>query len=278
MTADSQPFGSFRPSPAVTRVLSASRHSFLQRGSPRKILAKWLRNTVEGPLDVELFGVNARLNIHDNNSELKSALMGKSVVRAEAAFMDRFLKREDAQFVDIGANAGIISLYAASIIPKGRLVAVEPNPVMFARLSGNLKTVNPGFAGKLDLNLLNCAVGAEDCMMELHLGDDLGQSSLVGNANSKKIEVPVRPLMSILAEAGMTRIDFLKIDIEGFEDRALFPFFEAAPAALHPAAIMMEDCHAGRWERDCMALLEQHGYVVDHKSNTNIYMIKQAAP
>ena len=45
------------------------------------------------------------------------------------------------------------------------------------------------------------------------------------------IEVEVAPLADIITAAGVDRIDYLKIDIEGFEDRALVPFIQQAPSA-----------------------------------------------
>jgi hypothetical protein len=44
----------------------------------------------------------------------------------------------------------------------------------------------------------------------------------------------MEPLAHIIAAAGVNRIDTMKIDIEGFEDRALMPFIATAPRSLWP--------------------------------------------
>ena len=41
------------------------------------------------------------------------------------------------------------------------------------------------------------------------------------------IKVPSLRLPRILDEAGVTKVDALKIDVEGFEDRVLIGFFRA---------------------------------------------------
>ena len=54
----------------------------------------------------------------------------------------------------------------------------------------------------------------------------------------------------IVERAGIDRIDALKTDIEGFEDRALLPFFATAPRALWPKRIYMETDWATRREHE----------------------------
>ena len=44
--------------------------------------------------------------------------------------------------------------------------------------------------------------------------------------------------------------DVIKIDIEGMEDRALFPYFENIAKAQYPKLIVMEDGINEQWERD----------------------------
>ena len=59
-------------------------------------------------------------------------------------------------------------------------------------------------------------------------GDNLGASHIVtGTAGADAIKVPSLRLQRILDEAGVTRVDALKIDIEGFEDRVLIALLQA---------------------------------------------------
>ena len=52
--------------------------------------------------------------------------------------------------------------------------------------------------------------------------------------------MPSLRLQRILADAAVDHVDALKIDIEGFEDRVLTPFFKDAPQGLWPRAIVIE--------------------------------------
>lgn len=61
----------------------------------------------------------------------------------------------------------------------------------------------------------------------------------------------------------------MKIDIEGAEDRALFPFFENAPESLFPAILIMENS-VGQWQRDLPALLKQKGYRIMQTTRMNV--------
>ncbi|MDA7854954.1 FkbM family methyltransferase, partial [Cyclobacteriaceae bacterium] len=54
------------------------------------------------------------------------------------------------------------------------------------------------------------------------------------------VMVKCRPLLDVLKENEITKIDLLKIDIEEAEPLALNPFFQNAPRALFPKIIFIE--------------------------------------
>jgi hypothetical protein len=70
------------------------------------------------------------------------------------------------------------------------------------------------------------------------------------------------PLLAIVQVARKTRIDAMKIDVEGYEDRVLIPFIREAPRHLWPRRVLMEVEHTTRWESDCLAMLVDAGYRV----------------
>ena len=262
-----------RPGPLTAALLGLSRHTPLGRGKMRKLMAKGVRALHDGPLDVSLYGGNARLYHTGNNSEIKALLSPKRFAREEYAFCAQHMPREGGVFLDIGGNAGIFSLYLASIMQGGTLIAAEPQPSMFARLIENF-ALNPDYAKRLDLHLHQTAIGAEHGTLTLSIPESAGQASARIVDGVPTIEVPVIPMTDVLANAGAKQLDLLKIDVEGFEDSILFPFFEAAPEILHPKAIVMECCHAGRWQRDCEAMLVSQGYTIVHKDRTNMMLVR----
>jgi hypothetical protein len=60
-------------------------------------------------------------------------------------------------------------------------------------------------------------------------------------------------------EARLERIDALKIDIEGYEDRALLPFFAEASKSLWPRLLILERSERD-WATDLMGALTKSGY------------------
>jgi FkbM family methyltransferase len=75
-----------------------------------------------------------------------------------------------------------------------------------------------------------------------------------------ELKVPTLPLADALAGLGIGRIGMLKIDIEGFEDRALLPYLDTMPSESWPRYILIEVCHHKYWQRDTVAELRAHGY------------------
>ena len=110
-------------------------------------------------------------------------------------------------------------------------------------------------------------------------GDNLGASHIVtGAVSSKAIKVPSLRLQRIIEDAGVTRVDALKIDIEGFEDRALIPFFKDAPRTLWPRAVVIEHLSANEWLEDCLADMRARGYVETGKTRSNTLLIMGSQP
>ena len=63
----------------------------------------------------------------------------------------------------------------------------------------------------------------------------------------------------------------LKIDVEGYEDRALKPFFEAAPETLFPKNIVIEYTSQHEWEdKDFINYLMKKGYRLKMKTRGNL--------
>jgi len=72
-----------------------------------------------------------------------------------------------------------------------------------------------------------------------------------------------------LKARNVDHINILKIDIEGYEDQALVPFFKAAPESLWPGYLMLETCHANLWQDDLIQLLKDNGYAVTFENARN---------
>ncbi len=229
-----------------------------------------------GALDVTRFGLRMRLHPLDNGCEknlLFTPQMYEPEERAELAdeIVRNAVQRRPFVFVDIGANVGLFSLFVASQTKgNARIVAIEPEPGNFERLSFNI-AVNP----ELPIVALQLALGERsgEVAIELNRRDRGGTRAraLTGAEGADIVRVPCRPLQDVLTEQKIDRIDALKIDVEGAEDRVLAPFFRDAPAGRWPRLILIEDS-SREWTVDLFALLAEKGYRVDARSAQNVML------
>ncbi|HEY1591793.1 MAG TPA: FkbM family methyltransferase [Solirubrobacteraceae bacterium] len=120
--------------------------------------------------------------------------------------------------LDVGANVGVFSLWAASRIgPRGRLISAEPHPLSYRYLERNLAPFAP-FAQPVQT-----ACGASAGELELHyVPGRLSVSSFDPRPDrTGHVRVPVARLDEIAAARGIDRVDLLKIDVEGAEEQVI---------------------------------------------------------
>jgi FkbM family methyltransferase len=116
---------------------------------------------------------------------------------------------------DIGAGIGTETLLFSRLVgASGRVVSVEAHPRTYSRLAG-LCRVN-GLANVAPLQLAVSDTDGAAAISDLgsHLQNTLTPAS-------SGITVPARRIATIAADLGITRIDFLKMNIEGAERLAI---------------------------------------------------------
>jgi FkbM family methyltransferase len=131
---------------------------------------------------------------------------------------ERFIRsklRVGDTFLDIGANVGFYSLLASSIVgERGRVIAIEPNPKTFLRLKETI-------AANAITNVvpLNLALGRERGRLDLFIDPESGNdtATMVTHDGRTSVKVEVYPLDEIATTHQIDRIDYLKIDVDGFE-------------------------------------------------------------
>ena len=60
-----------------------------------------------------------------------------------------------------------------------------------------------------------------------------------------QLKVRAKALLSLTGEENLTRIDAMKLDVEGAEDLILEPFFAQAPQSLWPRLLLIENDREG---------------------------------
>ncbi|MGA8807134.1 MAG: FkbM family methyltransferase [Thermoanaerobaculia bacterium] len=181
-------------------------------------------------------------------------------VFAQHSYGAPVLYPRDGVIVDVGAHIGLFTLYALAAAPCGRVVAIEPVPVLFDALQQNTAayaqrvayyaaaagncdgaasmTYYPKLSGMSSLtadpeadasllrrimrNLLEARVEMGGLLSEL---EEIVSERLV----SRDVHCTVRRLESILDEAAPKRIDVLKVDVQRSEESVLHSVGNAWP-------------------------------------------------
>lgn len=133
---------------------------------------------------------------------------------------DRFIG-PDTTVLDLGAWIGPATLYAAR--RAKRVVALEPDPVAFGMLAGNL-AANPDIG---NVELVQACVATRDGTLRLGVDDRPGdaESSILFGGEGAGWDVAAIRLDRVIAERRIARPLFIKMDIEGYE-------FELVPTIL----------------------------------------------
>jgi FkbM family methyltransferase len=263
------PFGAFAPTRAQAAIISLARRSRLKRGAFRPMLSRLVNLSRAGPVDVQYQGAAFRF-YHQASATERGALFNPDYNLEELDFL-RAHTPTAGVFVDVGANVGTYALVLARQVGAGgKVIAVEPHPVTHARLA-----FNRAASGFTQVILVAAAAGPEDGELMIETdGENLGASHIVtGEISGNAIRVPSLRLLRILDDAGVSHVDALKIDVEGFEDRVLTGFFKHAPPALWPRAVVIEHLSRNEWQDDCIADMRARGYAEAGKTRSNTLLV-----
>jgi FkbM family methyltransferase len=126
---------------------------------------------------------------------------------------------QGAVFFDVGAHVGYYSMKAAPLVgPTGRVIAFEPDPPTVVQLDANI-TVN--HYSNVKVEAIACT--DREQMLTLYSDQDhpAGASLSKVNAGEKggqsSYSVRGRRIDDVVLELGLTRVDVMKVDVEGAE-------------------------------------------------------------
>lgn len=133
--------------------------------------------------------------------------------------------REGDQFVDGGANIGLLSLLAASIVgDEGRVVAFEPNPDVSFRFIEHVE-----LNGLKQIELHACGLSDENGELTFRILDGGSESgTLAALAEEQMSAVTTEQIASVrrgdellVGTLSPDRRTFIKLDVEGYETQAI---------------------------------------------------------
>jgi len=141
------------------------------------------------------------------------------------AFWQIFLRKvyrvraDDEVILDLGANVGIFTLYAARTAPQAKVFSVEPFPSTFRRL---VATVRNHHLDSRVTCLNYAATGASGVrLMPGGQGPSQRQALVPAASMASGTEVMGKTIESMLEENHLLHVDLLKMDIEGSEYEVL---------------------------------------------------------
>ncbi len=197
-------------------------------------------------------------------SGLDHALMYAGFESTEMRLVERLL-RPGMTVLDIGAHHGLYTLLAAKRVGRrGRVIAFEPSARERKRLLTNVR-LNRFANVRAEL----CALGDRAGEADLFLvdGPEDWYNSLRPPAVEERtctVRVEVRRLDDVLETLGISRVDFIKLDVEGAELSVLRGAAKLLHGESRPAILAeVQDVRTrpwGYWASDIIQLLASADY------------------
>jgi len=153
-----------------------------------------------------------RLYVRHDDKEVGAPLAEAGQYEPHVTAELKSLLRDDTVFVDVGANIGYFTILAASLVSSGKVIAFEPN-------RDNCALIRMSLAANGLHNVMLHPFAVSDADAEFAL-DVVGSNGALRDAPSTD-DVIVRSVVLDDCVSDESRVDIIKMDIEGFEGRAL---------------------------------------------------------
>lgn len=233
----------------------------------RRYFVKRYAGTPHGSVIIDDFDGDLKLRV-DRASYMGSLIYWRGYHALNELYCLRRLLEPEMVFVDVGANLGEFTTFAAKYLSQGRVISYEPVHGNFAVLKENV-----ALNGFRNVRLFECGLGKTPGAREIYTADDVeqygswneGLPSLYRTDYRSKLlgSVRIEVFDEQFAKLGCKRLDGMKIDVEGAE---LFVLKGAAKIIQkHRPFLIMELSKetynaAGYTRREVVELLNSWGY------------------
>jgi FkbM family methyltransferase len=137
---------------------------------------------------------------------------------------EKFYKlKEGGVVVDAGANIGLFTIKAGRVVgDKGKVIAIEPDPNILGFLKRNVE-----LNSLRNVVVVSKGIYSHKGKLRFNVAAEIGEGSLYEEQlpgmykPTGFVEVEVDTLDNILKELEISKVDFVKMDIEGAEIEAL---------------------------------------------------------
>lgn len=254
----------------MSKLLTGLKILFLERRIPGAVLVRW-------------YDLLERFGLRHVTLKTKNGLTVKCQVNARVVFIEVFEKEEykfpefdfsGKTVIDIGANQGFFTLYAAS--RGAKVFCFEPVQENIDLLKENVARNNLSD----QVTVFHGAVTGNETEITLYVGaNERGNTrsetaSIVdndrgGSSVDTRIVAGV-PARDLLTHCGLEHCDFLKMDCEGAE----FTIFENMPEdVLRSFDCLAVEYHSGR-DQEIKDHMTQGGFEIFHADTDEVGLIK----
>jgi FkbM family methyltransferase len=184
----------------------------------------WIQKNVAAAYDgVDLFGKHVSPPTGTARAWEDFLVLYYQVV-IQDQYESKLLLKPDSVVIDGGANIGLFSVVASQYAPKGKVYSFEPAKLTFTALSRNTKDCT-------NVEAVNSGLGDKACKAEMMVhqgwpsGSTLSDSGMAVIGAEKGDLVPeqvsVTTIDAFTQERGLKKLDFVKVDAEGYEKQIL---------------------------------------------------------
>lgn len=208
----------------IFKVLKIS-NNFLQNYGAITILNYFFQNKLKNP--VILFDKpfhylsDDKQTIYSQYESFISILIFILAIIIDDQYSAQELIKDKFAVIDAGAQIGVFSIYANHLNPNAIIYSFEPSKKIFNLLTKNTQD-------NQNIRIFNLALGEVEKTINLmtgnknplYGGDTIENSEMILNKKEKFInteEVKMTTIDKFVETHNITRIDFIKIDTEGYE-------------------------------------------------------------
>lgn len=183
------------------------------------LLPQWILPKPAGPVMMEtLHGFPLHIDPVKDNGVERSLYYTGTYEKGTLHIMKQLLQQGDV-FVDVGANIGLMSIFALQCVGEsGKVVAFEPNPETL-----HILRQNAALNAASNLEIAPFAVGSTPTQTHIYdrWDENRGSASLIkpdGATTAHSVEVTT---LDLFFAQNPTPVHVIKMDIEGYEIEAL---------------------------------------------------------
>lgn len=167
-----------------------------------------LETTVKCPT---VFGFDLNVNKNGGNELYKLGFYEIGTLNIFKKILD-----ENSVFIDVGASLGLMTVFAAKNCGVKKILSFEPEKERFNILKSNIELNN-----LQNVTIFPVGIGMKEETVKLYTGSF--SPSIVDSEGKDDLYeiIQIKKLDDILTSSQIQKVDFIKVDIEGYEIDAL---------------------------------------------------------